>query len=108
MEDILIPDIEDNIPLPANAVDALPELTPEQEVEMRARTIKVISDLTGTPLVVTDEDMEQAKELARAQITNPNTKIDYSMYANETIAMLAGMAARYNHMIVKDFPRCGR
>jgi hypothetical protein len=24
------------------------------------------------------------------------------MYANETIAMLAGMAARYNHMIVKD------
>jgi hypothetical protein len=102
MEDILVPEIEENIPLPASAVDALPNLTPEQEVEMRARTIKVISDLTGTPLVVTDEDMEQAKELARAQITNPNTKIDYSMYANETIAMLAGMAARYNHMIVKD------
>ena len=100
--DVLIPDIEENIPLPANAVEALPNLTPEQEIEMRARTIKLVSDLTGTPLVATDEDMEQAKEIARAQLEHPETKIDYSKYPNETIAMLAGMAARYNHMIVKD------
>ena len=100
--EVLIPEIEENVPLPANAVDALPDLTPEAEVEMRARTIKLISDLTGTPLVPTEEDMEQAKELARAQITDPQTKLDYSRYPNETIAMLAGMAARYNHMIVKD------
>lgn len=100
--EVLIPEIEENVPLPANAVDALPDLTPEAEVEMRARTIKLISDLTGTPLVPTEEDMEQAKELARAQVSDPQTKIDYSTYPNETIAMLAGMAARYNHMIVKD------
>lgn len=100
--EVLIPEIEENIPLPANAVEALPDLTPEQEVAMRARTIKLISDLTGTPLFPTDEDMQQAQELARAQVTDPQTKIDYSIYPNETIAMLAGMAARYNHMIVKD------
>lgn len=102
MQEILIPEIEENIPLPANAADALPNLTPEQEVEMRARAIKLISDLTGTALVPTEQDMEQAKDIARAQMNDPQTKIDYSIYANETIALLAGMAARYNHMIVKD------
>lgn len=100
--EILIPEIEENIPLPANAVEALPDLTPEQEIEMRARTIKLVSDLTGTPLIASEDDMEQAKELARAQLDDPETKIDYSKYPNETIAVLAGMAARYNHMIVKD------
>ena len=102
MQEILIPEIEENIPLPANAAEALPDLTPEAEVEMRARAIKLISDLTGTAIIPNLDDMEQAKELARAQMKDPQTRIDYSTYPNETIAMLAGMAARYNHMIVDD------
>jgi len=102
MHDVLIPEIDENIPLPANAAEALPNLTPEAEVEMRARTIRLVSELTGTPLLPNEEDMEQAKELARAQLQNPHTRIDYSKYPNETVAMLAGMAARYNHMIVDD------
>ena len=102
MQDVLIPDIEENIPLPANAAEALPDLTPEAEVEMRARTIQLVSDLTGMPLLPTEEDMEQAKDLARAQLQDPRTRVDYSKYSNETIAMLAGIAARYNHMIVDD------
>jgi hypothetical protein len=102
MHDVLIPEIDENIPLPANAAEALPNLTPEAEVEMRARTIRLVSELTGTPLLPNEEDMEQAKELARAHLQNPHTRIDYSKYPNETVAMLAGMAARYNHMIVDD------
>jgi vacuolar-type H+-ATPase subunit I/STV1 len=102
MQNVLIPEIEENIPLPANAAEALPDLTPEAEVEMRARTIQLVSDLTGTPLLPNEEDMEQAKNLARAQLEDPRTRIDYSKYPNETIAMLAGIAARYNHMIVDD------
>lgn len=102
MHNILIPEIDENIPLPKDAADALPDLTPEAEVEMRARTIRLVSDLTGVPLLPNEEDMEQAKDLARAQLQNPHTRIDYSKYPNETIAMLAGMAARYNHMIVDD------
>jgi hypothetical protein len=102
MHDVLIPEIEENVPLPANAADALPDLTPEAEVEMRARTIRLVSELTGIPLLANEEDMEQAKALARAQLEDPHTRIDYSKYPNETIAMLAGMAARYNHMIVDD------
>lgn len=98
----LVPDIEDNIPLPAHAREALPELSAPEEIEMRARTIKLISDLTLTPLEPTDEDAEAAKELAREMVENPNMKPDFSVYPNEVIAMYAGIAARYNHMIVKE------
>jgi len=98
----LVPDIEDNIPLPAHAREALPELSAPEEIEMRARTIKLISDITQTPIVPTDGDAEAAKELAREMVENPNMKPDFSVYPNEVIAMYAGIAARYNHMIVKE------
>jgi hypothetical protein len=98
----LVPDIEDNIPLPAHAREALPELSAPEEIEMRARTIKLISDITQTPIVPTDADAEDAKELAREMVENPAMKPDFSIYPNEVIAMYAGIAARYNHMIVKE------
>ena len=66
MHDVLIPEIDENIPLPANAAEALPNLTPEAEVEMRARTIRLVSELTGTPLLPNEEDMEQAKGRGRS------------------------------------------
>jgi hypothetical protein len=98
----LVPDIEDNIPLPAHAREALPELSAPEEIEMRARTIKLISDITMTPLEPTAEDADAAKELAREMVENPQAKPDFSIYPNEVIAMYAGIAARYNHMIVKE------
>ena len=98
----LVPDIEDSIPLPASAREAFPELTAPEEIEMRARTIKLISDLTLTPLEPTDEDADTAKELAREMVENPDKKPDFNIYPNEVIALYAGIAARYNHMIVKD------
>ena len=75
---LLVPEIEENVALPANAVEALPELTPEAEIEMRARTIKLISDLTGTPLCPDENDITAAKEIATAHLANPKTRIDYS------------------------------
>ena len=98
----LVPDIEDNIPLPAHAREALPELSAPEEIEMRARTIKLISDITQTPIIPTDADADTAKELAREMVENPTVKPDFSVYPNEVIAMYAGIAARYNHMIVKE------
>ena len=50
----LVPYIEENIPLPANAAEALPELTPAQELNMRVKTIKLVSDLTGQPIIPTE------------------------------------------------------
>jgi len=102
MQDVLIPEIDENIPLPANAAEALPELSPEAEIEMRARTIKLISDLTGTPLCPDEEDIKVAKEIATAHLANPKNRIEYSKYPNETMAYLAGLVAQSNCMIVDD------
>jgi len=35
-------------------------------------------------------------------VENPQAKPDFSIYPNEVIALYAGIAARYNHMIVKE------
>jgi hypothetical protein len=48
--EVLIPEIEENIPLPANAKEACPNLSVSQELEMRANIVKLFSDITGQPL----------------------------------------------------------
>jgi len=98
----LVPDIDDDVPLPKNATEALPPLTPAEEILMRARTAKLVSDITQTPLEPTEADADAAQELAREIVENPDKHPDYALYPNEVIAMCAGIAAKYNHMIVKD------
>lgn len=102
MQDVLIPEIDESVPLPANAAEALPDLTPEAEIEMRARTIKLISDLTGIALAPDEEDMATARQIAKAHLENPKSRVDYSKYPNETLAYLAGLVAQSNCMIVDD------
>jgi hypothetical protein len=102
MQDVLIPEIDESVPLPANAAEALPDLTPEAEIEMRARTIKLISDLTGVALAPDEEDMATARQIAKAHLENPKSRVDYSKYPNETLAYLAGLVAQSNCMIVDD------
>ena len=96
------PDIEENIPLPANAAEALPELSPSEELEMRARTIKLLSDITGVPIAPTGEDAHAATLLARKMVEDPKTRPDFAVYPNETIAYLAGMVSQMNVQIVDD------
>ena len=81
--------------------EALPDLSPADELQMRANTIKFFSDLTGQPLVPSEEDAESAVGLAREMVENPQVRPDFAKYPNETIALYAGLAARYNHMILK-------
>lgn len=102
MDELLVPDIEENIPLPANAAEAMPVLSAYEELDMRARTVKLISDLTGTPVVPDEDDEQSAKALAKSMIEDPKSRPDFAKYPNETIALYAGMAARYNHMIVDE------
>jgi len=61
-----------------------------------------MSDLTGKPLIPTQENADQAKEIAREMIANPSHRPDYSKYPNETLAMLAGMVAQMNVSIVDE------
>jgi len=102
MSEPIIPHIEENIPLPKNAVDAFPELSPAEELTMRANVVKLMSDLTGKPLIPTQENADQAKEIAREMITNPSLRPDFAKYPNETLAMLAGMVAQMNVSIVDE------
>ena len=101
MEQIM-PYIEENIPLPKNASDAFPDLSPSEELTMRANVVKLMSDLTGNPLVPSQENADQAKALARQMISDPTLRPDFSKYPNETLAMLAGMVAQMNVSIVEE------
>ena len=102
MSEPIIPHIEENVPLPRNAIEAFPELSPAEELTMRANVVKLMSDLTGKPLIPTQENADQAKEIAREMIANPGTRPDFAQYPNETLAMLAGMVAQMNVSIVDE------
>lgn len=97
-----IPDIEDNVPLPAKASEAFPDLSPHEELEMRVRTIKLLSDLTGNPVAPNEEDRAQAASLAKEMISNPKMRPDYNKYPNEVMAYLAGMIAQNNCALVDE------
>jgi len=99
---MLFPEIDENLPLPANAAEALPDLSPQEELNARARTIKFLSDLTGTPIVPDQNDIEGAKQLATQMMSDPQKRIDYSKYPNEMMAYLAGMVAQTNCALVDD------
>ena len=101
METILA-DIEDNMPLPKNAAEALPELSPAQELDMRARTIKLIADLNGTAIAPSDKDKSVAEDLARQMMVDPKLRPEFAKYPDETMAYLAGMIAQTNCMLVEE------
>jgi hypothetical protein len=103
MDDIeIVPPIEENIPLPESAKEAFPELTVMQELEMRANVVKLMSDLTGQPISPTQDNANEAKEIAKRMITDPASRPDFASYPNETLAYLAGMVAQMNVSIVSE------
>jgi hypothetical protein len=98
----LIPDIESDIPLPMRAAEAMPDLNPKEELDMRARTIKMLSDLTNTPLIPSEAHIEEAEVLARQMMSDPKVRPQYSKYPNEVMAYLAGMVAQSNVQLVDE------
>ena len=99
---VIVPHIDDDIALPKNAREALPDMSPEEELSMRSNTVKLISDLAGENIEPSQDNMEQAKEVAKEMMVNPELKPDFDTYPNETIAYLAGMVAQTSHMVTKD------
>ena len=98
----LVPYIEDNIALPANAAEALPDLTPAEELNMRVGTIKLVSDLTGQPIIPTDEEKDAAEEMARKMMEDPDMRPEYALHSDEFTAYLSGLVYRSNGAIVKE------
>jgi len=99
---IMMPDIDEDVPLPKNASDAMPELSVDEEIKMRASTIKLISDLKGENIEPDKNDIREATRLAQEMISNPDIRPEFAHYPNETMAFLAGLVAQSNCMIVKD------
>jgi len=101
--DPVIPPIEDNIPLPKNAAEALPNISVDEEIKMRASTIKLISDINGETLEPTEEHIKEAEKYMEDIQNNPELRPDFDKYPNETMAYLAGMVAQTNVMLVKQY-----
>jgi hypothetical protein len=100
---VMYPNIDENVPIPKSSREALPELSNEEEVEMLANTIKLISDLTGQPIQATQDDVMEAKTIAETIIKNPDNKIQLKKYKSPVLASLAGMVAELNSdKIVED------
>jgi hypothetical protein len=96
------PTVESDLELPASYKEALPELSPAEELEMRARTVKMLSELTGKTLMPGKEGQEQAIDLAKQMMSDPRMRPDYSKYPNDTLAFLAGMVAQSSVQIVDE------
>lgn len=99
---VIIPHIEENVPLPRNSHEALPSMTTEKEIMVRASTVKELSDLTGEEIAPDAKQRLEAEEIARDIVTNPKKKQEFANYANETLAFLGGLVGTYNHMLVND------
>ena len=54
---LVVPIIEDQIPIPKSQKEALPEMTTDEEISVRAETIKAVSDINGEPIEPTDENV---------------------------------------------------
>lgn len=101
--DIIVPPIEENIPLPISQKQAMPDMTAEQELNIRAETIKTLSDIKGEPIEPDSKHAQEARKLADEMMNNPDLKPDFASYPNETMAYLAGMVAQSNVMLTKQF-----
>jgi len=99
---VIVPPLEENIPIPKNVREALPDLSNQEELEMMANTIKLIADLNGEDINPTIEDIDEAKTIAKQMIEHPETKIQLRKYKNNTLASLAGMVAELDSSVVDD------
>jgi hypothetical protein len=102
LDKLYCPDVDSDVVLPISASEAFPEISPQEEVNMRARTIKLLSDLSGEPIIAGTEDQSDAEILARAMAENPELRPEFSKYSDPTIAYLAGMVARSNVQLVDE------
>jgi len=98
----LVPEIEEGIPLPKSAAEALPELSPREEIEGIAKTYIELAGMTNTPLEFDPEDVQEAKKIAKQIVENPKSRPNFNLMRDSTKAVLAGMLAQYDFELVDD------
>ena len=99
---ILVPNIEEDIPIPKDSYEALPRMNNEEEIILRATTYKELTDITGDVIDPTPEEREKAEKAAEEMVKNPKKSQDLTQFSNNSIAYLAGIVGVYNYKIVED------
>ena len=99
---VVMPAIDDDVPMPKNRNEAVPEMSTEREIEVRANTIKTVADLNGIDISPSQKHQEQARELAREMMVNKKIKPEFAQYPNETTAYLAGLVAQMDVSLVEE------
>ena len=100
---IMMPNIEEDIPLPKNPKDAMPELGMEEELQVRVETVKTIADLKGEPIPEANpKEQQKAVDFVKRVMTDPNFKPEYGNYPDPTMAFCAGMVAQTQVLLAKE------
>ena len=100
---IMMPNIEEDVPLPKNAKDAMPELGMEEELQVRVETVKTIADLKGEPIPTANPaEQQKAVDFVKRVMTDPNFKPEYGNYSDPTMAFCAGMVAQTQVLLAKE------
>lgn len=99
---VMMPHIEEGVSIPKHSREALPEMNNEDQVRLRSKTYKELSDLTGHDIDPTPEQREAAEKTMKEMIANPGKKQNLKQYANDEMAYLGGLVSVYNHAIVDD------
>ena len=100
---IMMPNIEEDIPLPKNPTDAMPELGMEEELQVRVETVKTIADLKGEPIPEANpKEQQKAVDFVKRVMTDPNFKPEYGNYSDPTMAFCAGMVAQTQVLLAKE------
>ena len=99
---VLIPTIENDVPIPKNSKEAMPEMTVNEELNVRAETVKTLADIKGEDISPTYSDIKDAENLAKEMMKNPNLKPEFATYKNETMAYLAGLVGQTQCMLTEQ------
>jgi hypothetical protein len=99
---VLIPTIENDVPIPKNSKEAMPEMTINEELNVRAETVKTLADIKGEDINPSYSNIKDAEDLAKEMMKNPNLKPEFGNYPNETMAYLAGLVGQTQCMLTQE------
>jgi len=100
---IMMPNIEENVAIPKNGKDAMPELGMEEELQVRVETVKTIADLKGESIPdASPAEQQKAVDFVKRVMTDPNFKPEYGNYSDPTMAFCAGMVAQTQVLLAKE------
>lgn len=91
------PPIEKDVPMLLDSEITLPSMSTQEEITVRANTIRLIAELTDQEVQPEEFHRQQAVKLLRT-----DSGVGLPAYPSETIAYLAGLVSKYDTMVVRE------